>query len=74
MIGRYDQIGEMLSDIGSLPRIMVPYDVRLSPASSEARRVFGDTTGTLLEVSFQLRTYVKAPPGAAADAAGDGAQ
>jgi type IV pilus assembly protein PilO len=65
--GRFDQIGEFLSDVGSLPRIMVPYDVSITLAGDQARRVVGDTTGALLEVDFQLRTFVK--PAAAADSA-----
>lgn len=64
VIGRYDQIGEFLSDVGSLARIMVPYDVTISPANQQAQRTLSDSSGALLEVGFQLRTYVK-PPGSA---------
>ncbi|MBI4500273.1 MAG: type 4a pilus biogenesis protein PilO [Gemmatimonadetes bacterium] len=66
VIGHFDQIGEFLSDVGSLPRIMVPYDVSVNPANPTAGKVYGDSTGALLEVGFQLRTFVK-PPGSAAD-------
>src|SRR3979411_1571168 len=31
--GHYDQLGEYLSDVASLPRIIVPEEVTLSPAS-----------------------------------------
>jgi len=55
--GRFDQVSEFLTDIASLPRIVVPYDVRLErltgPAADTTQRV------TLLRASFQIRTYVK---------------
>jgi Tfp pilus assembly protein PilO len=63
VVGRYDQIGEFLSDIASLRRIMVPYDVTLRAAQATQARALGDTTATLLEASFQIRTFVKAQPG-----------
>lgn len=59
--GEYDQVGEFLSDIASLPRIIVPYDVKLeriqSPTADSALRA----RGTLLQATFQVRTYVKPP-------------
>jgi len=67
IIGHYDQLGEFLSDIASLPRIIVPQDVLLKPAQQQAQRLLGDTLGSLLEAQFQIRTFVKAaaPPGVA---------
>jgi type IV pilus assembly protein PilO len=59
VVGHYDQIGEFLADIASLPRIMVPYNVVLQPAEQAEARQFGDTTGALLVVSLNLRTFVK---------------
>jgi len=59
VVGRYDQIGEFLSDIASLRRIMVPYDVTMSSAQNLQARALGDTTGALLEAKFQIRTFVK---------------
>jgi type IV pilus assembly protein PilO len=56
--GRYDQIGEYLSDIAGLPRIIVPYDLHLERIQSPT----ADTSLTrrgLLVASFQIRTYVK---------------
>jgi type IV pilus assembly protein PilO len=78
--GRYDQIGEYLSDIAGLPRIIVPYDVHLERINSPT----ADTSLTrrgILVATFQIRTYVKpvAPeprrpaPGAPAAAAAPGA-
>lgn len=64
IIGHYDQLGEFLSDIASLPRIIVPQDVLLKPAQQQAQRLLGDTLGALLEAQFGIRTFVKAaaPP------------
>lgn len=57
--GQYDQIGEFLADVASLPRIMVPYELSLSVTQtvvSEER----DLEGTYLQATFLLRTFVKA--------------
>jgi type IV pilus assembly protein PilO len=61
VIGSYDAIGQFLADVASLQRIIVPYDVNVSVANSNAARALGDTTGSLLEARFQVRTYVKSP-------------
>src|SRR3989454_1013224 len=65
ILGHYDQLGEFLSDIASLPRIVVPQDVVLRAAQAQAQRVLNDTLGSLLEAQFVIRTFVKsaAPPG-----------
>jgi type IV pilus assembly protein PilO len=59
VIGHYDQIGEFLADVASLQRIIVPYDVTISVANAGAAKALGDTSGSLLEAKFQIRTYVK---------------
>jgi Tfp pilus assembly protein PilO len=69
--GTFDKVGEFLSDVGGLPRIMVPYDVTVGLATAVASRVFSDTSGTVLEVGFQMRAFVKPP---ATPAAGQGAE
>ncbi|PYP13856.1 MAG: hypothetical protein DMD52_15125 [Gemmatimonadetes bacterium] len=66
ILGHFDQLGEFLSDIASLPRIVVPQDVILHPAQQQAQKVLGDTLGALLEAQFVIRTFVKSaapPPG-----------
>ena len=64
IIGHYDQLGEFLSDIASLSRIIVPQDLILRPAQQQAQRLLADTLGALLEAQFAIRTFVKAaaPP------------
>src|SRR2546426_10179409 len=56
IIGHYDQLGEVLSDIASLPRIIVPQDVILQAAAQQAQKRLGDTLGALLEAQFGIRT------------------
>src|SRR5438045_5995175 len=62
--GHYDQIGEYLADVASLPRIIVPQEVTLSSATPAAQKLLGDTAGSLLLAEFSIRTFVKAqaPP------------
>jgi type IV pilus assembly protein PilO len=57
--GHYDQVGEFLADVASLPRIMVPQGLALQPATQQTQKLVGDTLGALLEANFDLRTYVK---------------
>ena len=62
--GHYDQIGEYLADVASLPRIVVPQDVALSSATPATQKLLGDTAGSLLLAEFSIRTFVKSqgPP------------
>src|SRR2546429_8094412 len=60
IIGHYDQLGEVLSDIARLPRIIVPQDVILKAAAPQAPKLLGDTPGALLAAQFGTRTFVKA--------------
>ena len=77
LLGHYDQLGEYLSDIASLPRIVEPQDIVLKPASQAAQRLLTDTVGALLEADLSIRTFVKssapkppAKPGAKAGGGG----
>lgn len=59
VVGQYDQIGEFLSDVASLDRIIVPFGVIVERAPRITEEAFRDTTGTLLRAGFTVRTYVK---------------
>jgi type IV pilus assembly protein PilO len=61
VLGHYDDVGAFLSDIASLRRIMVPHQLVLNPASNQAAKTMGDTSGALLQASFHLRAFVKQP-------------
>lgn len=63
VIGRYDQVGQFLTDIASLRRIIVPQDLRLAAAPASAGQVLGDTSRALLEARFNIRTFVKSGVG-----------
>ena len=61
--GQFDQIGEYLSDIASLPRIIVPYDVRIERLAPPGG--VQDTSAArvaMLQATFQIRTFVKPTP------------
>ena len=58
--GRYNQVGEFLTDVASLRRIIVATDVAIARANAQSSRIFGDTL-SMLEARFNVRTYVKAP-------------
>src|SRR5260370_4515752 len=62
VIGHFDQLGEFLSAIASLQRIIVPQDLNLKPAQQQAQRFLSDTLGSLLEAQLAIRTFVKAAP------------
>lgn len=59
--GHYDQVGEFLADVASLPRIVVPQELVLRTAPQQTQRLLADTLGALLEAQFSIRTYVKSP-------------
>lgn len=70
VFGHYDQIGEYLADIASLPRIVVPHELLLEVATPTAQKMLGDTLGALLFAEFSIRTYVKSSSGGGVRAAG----
>lgn len=59
VVGHFDQIGEFLSDVASLDRIIVPFGVIVQEAPQTAQTAYRDTTGSLLQAGFTVRTYVK---------------
>ena len=59
VIGDYHAVGQFLSEVGSLPRIITPIDLTL--------RRRGDT-GTELNAGFRIETYVLPQPGDSAAA------
>jgi Tfp pilus assembly protein PilO len=70
VIGHYDQIGEFLTDVAGLKRIIVPIDVRLIGADPTSARALGDTSKSMLEARFFVKTYVKSGPSAPASQGG----
>lgn len=64
VLGRYDAVAQFLTDVASLARIMVPYDVSVARAPPSAGQTYGDTSSAMVSVSFNLRTFVKPAAGA----------
>lgn len=60
VVGRFNQVGQFLTDIATLRRIIVPTDVTLGRAEAQNARIFGDSL-SLLQATFNVRTYVKGP-------------
>jgi type IV pilus assembly protein PilO len=58
VIGAYHDIGQFLSSIGSLDRIITPTGLRLAPLPHTAR-----DGSQLLTASFRIETYVLPAPG-----------
>ena len=63
VIGRYDEVGEFLTDIANLRRIIVPLDVQLVGANAATAAALGDTSKAMLEARFMMKTYVKSAGG-----------
>lgn len=62
-IGHYDAIGEFLADVAGQRRIFVPTDLALVAANAAAARALGDTSKSMLEAKFIVKTFVKAAGG-----------
>jgi type IV pilus assembly protein PilO len=68
--GNYHQIGDLLTNVGSLQRIVAPINLTLAPAPADPRQKRGRTQP--VEARFEIQTYVArtvavptAPKGAA---------
>jgi Tfp pilus assembly protein PilO len=59
VIGHYDQIGEFLTDVAGLKRIIVPIEVSMVAANPTSARALGDTSRSMLEARFVVKTFVK---------------
>lgn len=57
MQGNYHDIGTLLTNVGSLRRIIVPVNLSLTPSSSREARE-GPVDERLLTAAFEIQTYV----------------
>ncbi len=72
VLGPYDEVGEFLSDIASLRRIMVPYGLTLQVAQpTDLQGILVEEGRTYLLATFSIKTFVKAAPDAIAEAIGE---
>lgn len=68
VLGPYDEVGEFLSDVASLRRIMVPYGVSLQVATStDLQGLLVEEGRTYLKGTFNIKTFVKASSDVFAD-------
>lgn len=67
VFGTYHNVGRLLADIGSLPRIITPVNLELNPRSDQDR-----SGAQRVEASFEIETYVlpDTPRRAGADSQG----
>lgn len=56
--GPYHQVAEFVSNIGSLPRIVVPMNMQLQPTNRAGGELKPRKNEQLLDVHFQVQTYV----------------
>jgi len=64
VLGPYDEIGEFLTDIASLRRVMVPYGVSLQVANAnDLQGLLVEEGRTYLRSTFNIKTFVKASTG-----------
>ena len=59
VIGHYDRIGEFLTDVAALRRIIVPINVSLVAANAASAKALGDTSKSMLEAKLEVKTFVK---------------
>lgn len=66
VVGGYDQIGEFLTDVASLTRIMVPRQLSLEvlDVSRVPADLIADTSVTPLQAQMLIKTFVKIADGA----------
>lgn len=56
--GPYHQVAEFVTNIGSLPRIVVPMNMQLAPTNRAGGELKPRKNEQLLDVHFQVQTYV----------------
>jgi type IV pilus assembly protein PilO len=61
IIGPYHEVGQFLANVGSLSRIVEPINVQLAVSTKNTERK-AKKDEQLLEVNFQIQTYVAHPP------------
>ena len=59
VIGHYDRIGEFLTDVAALRRIIVPINISLVAANPASAKALGDTSKAMLEARLEVKTFVK---------------
>ena len=59
IVGGYHEVGEFLTNVGSLTRIVAPVNLKLTPSNNaEAQRTKSRPNQSLLQSDFEMQTYV----------------
>lgn len=56
--GSYHRVSQFLTNVGSLSRIVAPMNVSLTPTSRDLRALRAQAGEQLLDVNFEIQTYV----------------
>jgi type IV pilus assembly protein PilO len=56
--GAYHQVAEFLTNIGTLPRIVAPINIAMAPTNRQGGELRPRKNEQLLDVKFQVQTYV----------------
>lgn len=56
VLGGYHNVGRFLTAVGSLPRIVTPYDLKVQPRTERDR-----SGATVVQAEFRIKTYVLPP-------------
>ena len=69
IVGGYHDVGQFLTNVGSLTRIIAPVNLKLTPAAADVAKRHVRNGGTAIQSEFEMQTYV-AKTGAARPADG----
>ena len=58
IVGGYHELGQFLTNVGSLTRIIAPVNLRLTPATGEQAKRHARKGGSALQSDFEMQTYV----------------
>ena len=58
IVGGYHELGQFLTNVGSLTRIIAPVNLKLTPATGEQAKRHARKGGSALQSDFEMQTYV----------------
>lgn len=58
IVGGYHDVGQFLTNVGSLTRIIAPVNLKLTPATADVAKRHSRNGGTALQSEFEMQTYV----------------
>ena len=58
IVGGYHDLGQFLTNVGSLTRIIAPVNMKLAPATADAAKRHARNGNSALQSDFEMQTYV----------------